>query len=74
MWWQDTTDNRMRVARYHGDELRTQAQEDRELPDDIPNEISIAVSGRHFHLGSLVIVFGRTIREEHSRRAHGMRA
>ena len=75
MWFQDTTDNRLMMSKAHGDQLRSEATEDR-LPAMERDEqgVTIAVSGRHFHLGSLVIVFGRTIREDRVHHHAGVRA
>ena len=74
MWFQDTTDNRTRMTGAHGDELRAEAAEDRlTRPAEVAGTVTIALSGRHFHFGSLVIVFGRTICEEQTRHA-GARA
>jgi hypothetical protein len=73
MWFQDSTENRLAMIKAHGDELRAEAAEHRRAVEEHEGTVTIAVSGRHFHLGSLVIVFGRTIREEKVRRA-GARA
>ncbi len=75
MWFQDTTDNRLVMSKAHGEELRAAAAEEHlnEL-DETQDTVTIAVSGRHFHFGSMVIVFGRTIREDHVRRHAGARA
>jgi hypothetical protein len=75
MWWQDTNYNRMTAAKSHGDELRAEAATNHAAPvDEIPGEVRIAVSGRAFQIGSLVIVLGRRLCEEDNRRAQGMRA
>jgi hypothetical protein len=69
MWWQDSADSRLIVAKRRGDELRAGADAEarrKAAPDALPGEVRLAVRGRHFHLGSLVIVFGRTVREEDS--------
>jgi hypothetical protein len=66
MWWLDAADSRMSVAKSHGEEMRAEAEASRLASSTLcPGEVQIAVSGRHLHLGSLVIVFGRTLREEH---------
>jgi hypothetical protein len=73
MWYQDTASSRMKVVKTREDELRAEAQASRHASaDEAPAEIRLAVSGRHFHFGSIVIIFGRTIREEHC--ADGARA
>jgi hypothetical protein len=67
MWWQDTADSRLKVAQTRGDELRTEAEAEARRNASVdadPAEIRLAVRGRHFHMGSLVIVFGRTVRED----------
>ncbi len=70
MWFQDTTGNRLTISQAHGDELRAEAAERRlSEAEEKEDTVTIAVSGRHFHFGSMVIVFGRTIREEKTRHA-----
>jgi len=74
MWFQDTTENRLMMSKAHGDELRAEASAQRMAKlAKSEGAVTIALSGRHFHFGSLVIVFGRTICEENTRHA-GARA
>jgi hypothetical protein len=74
MWYQDTTQDRMTTARNRSDGLRAEAKANRLATAAQPGEIHLAVSGRHFHFGSLVIILGRTIREDGNRCADGARA
>lgn len=70
MWFQDTTENRYTMSMAHGRELRAEAADRRlSAAEEKEATVTIAVSGRHFHFGSMVIVFGRTIREENTRHA-----
>jgi hypothetical protein len=75
MWWQDTAQSRMKVAKTRGDELRAEAEATRMASsDEAPREIRLAISGRHFQFGSIVIVLGRAIREDDPRCGEGARA
>ncbi len=70
MSFQDTAENRLTMIKAHGNELRAEAAAQRLAEtDEKEATVTIAVSGRHVHFGSLVIVFGRTIREENTRHA-----
>ncbi len=73
MWWLDTAENRLTVAKTRGAEMRAEAAKCRARSSTADSgEVQIAVSGRHFHLGSLVIVFGRTLREDDARSARAV--
>ena len=68
MWWLDTPENRLAVAKTRGEEIRAEAAQCRARSSTaVPTAVQIAVSGRHFHIGSLVIVFGRTLCEDDGR-------
>jgi len=65
MWSLDAPENRLMLSKIHGDEMRAEAAANREARSEtLPDEIRIAISGRHFHVGSRVIVFGRILTEE----------
>jgi hypothetical protein len=74
MWYQDTASSRMNAAKRIGDALVAEAEANRLAALEESGEIHLAVSGRHFHFGSLVIILGRTIREDGHRCADGVRA
>jgi hypothetical protein len=67
----------MKVARTRGDELRAEAASNRSIrPDDCADGVlsdGRRFTGRQFHLGSILIVFGRTLREEETRCADAAR-
>jgi hypothetical protein len=73
--WQHDIDDRLGLIKAHQEEYRMEAKARREVADaKEADEVTIAVSGRHIHLGSIVIVFGRMIREDGRHHAQGVRA
>lgn len=72
MWFMDSPDNRMKMARNRASELRADAPDSEATSE--PDEVLIAVSGRHFHVGSLVVVFGRELHEERGHNGSDERA
>jgi len=74
MWYQDTADSRMHLVKSKGEALRAEAAASHLATRAHQGEVHLAVSGRHFHFGSLVIILGRTIREDGHRCPDGARA
>jgi hypothetical protein len=77
MWSLDSPENRLRVARTYGNERRAEAAAGRRVSSDDCADGVLSdgrrFTGRKFRLGSLLIVFGRTLREE-DRCAEGARS
>jgi hypothetical protein len=78
MWSLDTPENRLRVAKTYGNERRAEAAADRNTSsaDCVDGVLSDGrrFTGRRLHLGSRLIVFGRTLHEEEAHCAEGARS
>ena len=73
--WQHDIDDRLGLIKERQEDYRMEAQARRAVAEGKEEAaVTIAVSGRHIHLGSIVIVFGRMIREDGRHHAQGVRA
>ncbi len=67
MWPSDTPESRLQMINNQLESLRSEAERVRMAKREAERgEVTIAVSGRHLHIGSIVIVFGRMLREDGS--------